>query len=133
MAGRLNKTQLIGNLTRDPEIRYINNSTPVAKFGIAVNRKTKDKDETLFVDIVSWERTAEKVNKFLKKGMSVFVEGRLVIRSYEKDGEKRYVTEIVAQDVQMLERARHEGNGSASHAQGDEEYGGSEELDEIAF
>ncbi len=132
MAGRLNKTQLIGNLTRDPEIRYISNTKAVAKFGLAVNRKTKDKDETLYVDIISWEKLAEKVNTFMKKGMSVFVEGRLVIRNYEKDGEKRYVTEIVAHDVQMLERAKTESNGGVANHAPEQEYDESDDFDEIA-
>ncbi len=134
MAGRLNKILLIGNLTRDPEIRYINNTTAVAKFGLASNRKTKQKDETLFIDVIAWEKLGEFANKFLKKGMSVYVEGRLSIREYEnKDGEKRRVTELIARDVQMLERAKAETNGEhAAHAPA-EEYDEADEFDEVPF
>jgi single-strand DNA-binding protein len=110
MAGSYNRIILVGNLTRDPEIRYVQSGSAVTKFAIAVNRRTKGADETTFVDIVAWDsgnyKLAETCNTYLKKGMSVLVEGRLVIRSFEdKDGNKRKATEVVIDNMQMLDRA----------------------------
>lgn len=105
MAGNLNKVFLIGNLTKDPEVSQAGSSS-VCKFGIAVNRKFKQneewKTEVTFVNIIVWGRTGENCAKYLSKGKSVMIEGRLVIRSYDKDGEKKYVTEVVADNVQFL-------------------------------
>lgn len=92
-----------GNLTRDPEIRYVANGNAVAKFTLAINRRTKAGDETTFVDIIAWGKLAELVNTYLRKGDGALVGGRLSIRSYEsKDGEKRKATEVVAAEVQFL-------------------------------
>jgi single-strand DNA-binding protein len=86
---------LIGRLTRDPELRYLQNGTAVATFTLAVNRKY-NKEETDFIDIVAWRQLAEHCANYLSKGRLVAVEGRLQIRSYEdKEGQKRKVTEIV--------------------------------------
>ncbi|GAC1388513.1 MAG: single-stranded DNA-binding protein [Vulcanimicrobiaceae bacterium] len=106
MAGSYNKVILVGNLVRDPEIRYVGSGAAVTKFTLAVNRRSKQQEETDFIDIVAWEKLAETCNTYLKKGMSCLVEGRLSIRSYEdKEGVKRKATEIVASGMQMLDRA----------------------------
>lgn len=115
MAGSYNRIILVGNLTRDPEIRYVQSGSAVTKFALAVNRRSKGGDETTYVDIVAWDngnyKLAETCNTYLKKGMSVLVEGRLVIRSYEdKDGQKRKATEVVIDTMQMLDRAGAPGN-----------------------
>jgi single-strand DNA-binding protein len=111
MAGSFNRVILVGNLTRDPEIRYVGSGAAVAKFTLAVNRRSKQQEETDFVDIVAWEKLAETCNTYLKKGMSCLVEGRLSIRSYEdKEGQKRKATEVVINTMQMLDRPpRREG------------------------
>ena len=111
MAGSFNKVILVGNLVRDPEIRYVGSGAAVTKFTLAVNRRSKQQEETDFVDIVAWEKLAETCNTYLKKGMSCLVEGRLSIRSYEdKEGVKRKATEVVINTMQMLDRAqRREG------------------------
>jgi single-strand DNA-binding protein len=99
----LNKVFFIGNLTRDPEIRYVDGGgRAVCKFSIAINRRTKSGEEVTYLDIIAWEQLAERCNQYLRKGATVHVEGRLSIRSYEKDGEKRKAVEIVASDVQFL-------------------------------
>ncbi len=108
MAGSYNRIILVGNLTRDPEIRYVQSGSAVTKFALAVNRRTKNGDDTTFVDIVAWDsgnyKLAETCNTYLKKGMSVLVEGRLVIRSFDdKDGNKRKATEVVIDAMQMLD------------------------------
>ncbi len=102
MAGSYNRVILVGNLTRDPEIRYTQSGKAVTKFTLAVNNP-RNKEETTFVDIVAWDRLGETCNTYLKKGSNTLVEGRLVIRSYDdKDGNKRKATEVVIDNMQML-------------------------------
>ncbi len=112
MAGSYNRVILVGNLTRDPEVRYTQSGKGVAKFTLAVNNP-RNKEETTYVDIVAWDRLGETCNSFLKKGSSALVEGRLVIRSYEdKEGVKRKATEVVIDNMQMLGSRRDaEGGG----------------------
>lgn len=112
MAGlSLNKVFLIGNLTRDPELRYIPSGQAVATFTVATNRtylasSGEKKEETAFIRVVTWGRSAEVCNDFLKKGSPVFVEGRLQSRSWQaQDGSKRSTIEVVAQRVQFLGKA----------------------------
>jgi single-strand DNA-binding protein len=121
MAGSYNRIILVGNLTRDPEIRYVDGGgKAVTKFALAVNRKSKGGDETMFVDIVAWDRLGEICNQYLKKGMSALVEGRLVIRKYDdKDGNKRTAVEVVASDMQMLDsKGRSNGESGGSYSGG---------------
>src|SRR5579862_6982672 len=102
MAGSYNRVILVGNLTRDPEIRYTQSGKGVTKFTLAVNNP-RNKEETTFVDIVAWDRLGETCNTYLKKGSNCLVEGRLVIRNYDdKDGNKRKATEVVIDNMQML-------------------------------
>lgn len=104
----LNRIVLIGRLTRDPEMKYTPQGVPVATMGLAVNRFTKDADgnnEVDFFDIVAWRRTAEFASNYLTKGRLVSVDGRLQTRSYvAQDGTKRKVYEIVADNLEGLER-----------------------------
>ncbi|MBF0499920.1 MAG: single-stranded DNA-binding protein [Candidatus Riflebacteria bacterium] len=108
MAANLNKVFLMGNLTRDPELKFTPQGTAVAKLGIAVNRQFKGSDgelkkQTDFFNIVVWGKRGENCSKYLTKGRPVFVEGRLQTRTYEtQDKQKRTVTEIVADNVQFL-------------------------------
>jgi single-strand DNA-binding protein len=113
MAGSFNRITLVGNLTRDPEIRYVGSGAAVTKFTLAVNRRSKQQEETDYIDCVAWDKLAETCNTYLKKGMSCLVDGRLSIRSYDdKDGNKRKATEVVVNTMQMLDRAnRGEGGG----------------------
>ena len=121
MAGSFNKIILVGNLTRDPEIRYVGSGAAVTKFTLAVNRRSKQQEETDYIDIVAWDKLAETCNTYLKKGMSCLVEGRLSIRSYEtKEGEKRKATEVVCNTMQMLDRAG--GGGSRMSEDGESSY-----------
>ncbi|MHB8152753.1 MAG: single-stranded DNA-binding protein, partial [Bacillati bacterium] len=102
MAGSYNRIILVGNLTRDPEIRYTQSGKSVTKFTLAVNNP-RNKEETTFVDIIAWEKLGETCNSYLHKGSNTLVEGRLVIRSYDdKDGNKRKATEVVIDNMQML-------------------------------
>ena len=104
----LNKVFLIGNLTRDPELKYTANGIGIARFGLAVNRiyNSQDgekKEDTCFVDITAWDKLAEICTEHLTKGRQVFIEGRLQYQSWEnEDGTKRSKIEVVAQNVQFL-------------------------------
>ena len=106
----LNQTIIIGRTTKEPEIRQTQNGVSVATFTIACDRNFKNaqgEKETDFFNIVCWRGLAETVGRYLGKGRLVAVSGRLQNRSYEaKDGTKRYITEIVASEVQFLDRAK---------------------------
>src|ERR1700747_1338734 len=113
MAGSYNRVILVGNLTRDPEIRYTQSGKGVTKFTLAVNNP-RNKEDTTFVDIVAWDKLGETCNTYLKKGMNTLVEGRLVIRSYDdKDGNKRKATEVVIDNMQMLGSRRDSESGDS--------------------
>lgn len=113
-----NKVMLMGNLTRDPEMRYIPSGQPVTSFTIAVNRNYNSqsgekKEEVSFIRVVVWGRMAEVCNEYLKKGNPVFVEGRLQSRSWEaQDGTKRSTLEVIAQTVQFLPRGSKAGSST---------------------
>lgn len=112
-----NKVFLIGNLTRDPELRYTTSGIPVASFAIAVNRfrRKGEEAEVDFINVVAWRRLAEICGEFLKKGRPVAVEGRLQIRSFTgRDGQKRTMTEVVADNMQMLGKKPEVAGGSVN-------------------
>ena len=105
----LNKVLLIGNLTRDPDLRYTAAGTAVVNLRLAVNRtflvQGDKREETLFIDVVAWAKQAEACAEYLAKGSAILVDGRLQSREYEaKDGGKRTVVEVVADTVQFLTR-----------------------------
>ena len=108
---QLNNAQLVGRLTRDPELRFTTSGLPVCRFDLAVNRRYKDKtgewkDDTSFIPVVVWREAGQRCGEKLKKGNPVYVEGRLKSKSWEtKDGQKRSGLEIEALRVQFLERA----------------------------
>ena len=118
----LNKVLLIGNLTRAPELRYTPSGTAVADLRMAVNRNYttqsgEKREETFFVNVVVWGKQAESSGEYLDKGSSIFVEGRLQTRDWEaKDGQKRSVTEVVAERVQFLSRTKGSGAGAPAPA-----------------
>ncbi|HEY8463145.1 MAG TPA: single-stranded DNA-binding protein [Bacillota bacterium] len=109
----MNHIVLIGRLTRDPELRYTPNGVAVTNFDLAVNRPVPNQAgerETDFIRIIAWQKQAELCANYLKKGRLVAVEGRLQIRSYEtQDGQKRRVAEVVANQVQFLDRKDESG------------------------
>jgi len=120
MAGKsLNKVQLIGNLGKDPEVKYTPSGTPVAKLTIATNERFKDKngewqDRTEWHNVVLWQRLAEIAGEYLKKGGKVYIEGRLQTRSWDdkQTNQKKYMTEVVASDLILL-GGRGEGGAPA--------------------
>ena len=102
----MNKVVLIGRLTRDPELRYTGSNVAVATFTLAVNRNFSNQQgerEADFINIVVWRKQAENVKNYLSQGSQVAVEGRIQTRSYDdQNGQKRYVTEVVADNVEFL-------------------------------
>jgi single-strand DNA-binding protein len=119
---------LIGNLTRDPELRYTPNGTAVCSFGLATNRSWASgdggerKEETEFHRIVAWNKLAELCGQLLTKGRKVYIEGRLQTRSWEgQDGEKRQATEVVAEDMVLLDSKKGMVGGEAGESSHSEE------------
>ncbi len=144
----LNKCMIIGNLGRDPEMRYTPNGQAVTQFTVAVNRNYKNasgdwQEETEWFRVVAWGPLAERTAEYLRKGRKVYVEGRLQTRQWEdREGQKRYTTELIAQTVTPLDpRPRDEGEPSgeavaarpsrpAAPAEGEETY---TDLDDLPF
>ncbi len=158
MARGLNKAMLIGNLGREPEMRYTPDGKPIATFSVATSRSRRDPngnwmDETEWHRIVAWDRLAETASQYLHKGSKVYVEGRIQSRKYtDNGGVERTVYEIVANDLTLLDRRQDSGEsaddwGDGASAQpqrpqrpqpqkkpaGDEETFASEEFDDVPF
>jgi single-strand DNA-binding protein len=116
-----NRVILMGNLTRDPELRYISTGTAVSEIGLAVNDRVKKGDqwidEATFVDVTLWGRDAEIVNEYLGKGSPVLIEGRLKLDRWEKDGQKHSKLKVVAQNVRLV-GGRGDGGNRASGGRG---------------
>lgn len=127
MARSLNRAQLIGNLTRDPELRYTPNGTAVCSFGLATNRSWKTetgekREEADFHNIVAWNKLAELCSQFLVKGRKVYVEGRLTTRSWTgQDGTQKTRTEIVISEMILLDSRRQEPSSAGSEPEMREE------------
>lgn len=147
MAGRgLNKVMIVGNLGRDPELRYTPSGKAVVNFTVAVGRITGSgenrTEETEWFRVSAWERLAETCNEYLRKGSKVYIEGRLQSRKYtDKDGVERTSVEIVANDMLMLDsrNAANEGRGGedrhpvAASGGGGRSGGGDDEIDDLPF
>lgn len=129
----MNKVVLLGRLTSDPTVRYTQTGKVVAQFILAVDRPFKDAQgnkETDFIPVVLWGKAAELVGNSCQKGHRLLVEGRLQIRSYDaKDGTKRWVTEIIANSVEFIERKA----GGGGDKGGFETFGQAEDLSNIPF
>jgi len=119
----LNKVLLIGNLTRDPDVRMMTNGRPVCNFGLALNRSYKDaegnrKDETTFVDVESFGPRAEAIGRFFTKGRAIFIEGRLKLDQWEsKEGEKRSALRVVLDSFEFVDSKQDSGSDSPRSSQ----------------
>ncbi len=117
MAAGLNKVMVIGRLGADPEMSYTANGTARTRMSVAVNRNytTREgerREETEWFNVVAWDKLGENVAQYLTKGRRIFVEGRLQTRQYDdKEGQRRYITEVVARDVQFLDSAQGSAQG----------------------
>jgi len=138
----LNKVLLLGNLTRDPELRHTPKGSAVADFGLAVNRKVQDgnggwKDETTFVDVTVWGSSAENAHKYLNKGRGVFIEGRLQMDVWDDKttGQKRTKLKVVADNLQFLPDGKSAGGrspqvGDSGSYEGGRSGGSAAQMDE---
>jgi single-strand DNA-binding protein len=143
MARSLNKVMLIGNLGKDPELRYTTSGVAVATFSIATSESWKDADgnmqeKTEWHNIVAWRKLAEICGEWLKKGKKIYIEGRLQTRSYDdkNTGTKKYITEIVADNMIMLDGKGGTAEGRESNLQvpvAEEQGGGSAKDDDLPF
>ena len=130
MAKSINQVVIMGNLTRDPELRSTPNGQSVCSFSLALNRSYKDssgnwQELTDFIDVVAWGPLAERVSQYLSKGRRVLVTGRLQQRSWEQDGQKRSKIEVIANDVTFMDGA----NGVPQSGSGFEDYNSDSEQD----
>ena len=124
-----NRVVLVGNLTRDVELRYTGQGTAVTELGMAVNDRRKNQsgewvDETTFVDVTLWARTAEVAAEYLGKGSSVLIEGRLKLDKWESDGQSRTKLRVVGERMQMLGSGRGGGSRGGSQQQDSADQGG---------
>ena len=114
----INRTVLVGRLTKDPDLKYTAQGTPVATFTLAVNRTFSNQQgekEADFINIVVWRKQAENAANYLKKGNLAGVDGRIQTRNYEgQDGKRVYITEVVAESVQFLEPKASQGQGNTN-------------------
>lgn len=114
----LNRIQLIGNLGKDPEVRFIKDETAVCNFSLATTEKYKNRagekvTKTEWHNIVVWRKLAEICGEYLRKGSLIYIEGAIQTRSWDKDGVTQYTTEIVAKDMKMLGSSGASGTGNA--------------------
>lgn len=127
MARSFNQVILMGNLTRDPELRQTPNGQNVCSFSLALNRSYKGSDgnwteATDYIDVVAWGPLGERVSQYLTKGRPCLVNGRIQSRSWEQDGQKRSKVEVVAQDVTFLGGGGEGGGGASRSASGGDEF-----------
>src|SRR6188768_4033035 len=123
-----NRVILVGNLTRDPELRYIPSGTAVTEIGLAVNDRRKGPngewiEETTFVDVTLWARTAEVASEYLSKGSSVLIEGRLKLDTWEKDGKKNSKLKVIGENMRMLGGKGGGGGGGGGSSGGGQSRG----------
>lgn len=123
----VNRVIVLGNLGADPEIRYTADGTACASFSVAVSESRKDKstgeqkEVTEWIRCVAWKKLAEIIEQYVKKGSKVYLEGKLQTRSWEQDGSKRYATEVIVDELQMLDGKKESEKGDSSRIGGREE------------
>jgi single-strand DNA-binding protein len=127
-----NRVILLGNVTRDLEIKYLQSGMAVTEVGLAVNDRRKDQsgqwvEETTFVDVTLWGRTAEIAGEYLSKGSPVLIEGRLKLDSWEKDGKKNYKLRVVGEKMQLIPTGAGKGGGGGGGARGGNRGGGGDD------
>ncbi len=111
-----NKVVLMGNITRNPDVRTIpGSSTAVARTGLAVNRRYRDKEEVMFIDIVAYGRNAEIMGEYITKGSPILIDGRLSMNSWEQDGNKRIKHEVIIETLQMLSSRKDRDNYNSDY------------------
>lgn len=129
----LNKVILIGHICVDPEVKKTNDGNSVVSFTIGIGRRVKDKDESDFIDIVAWRERAEFVGKYFRKGDPIQVVGQIRTRTYEdKEGKKRKVTEVLADEIGFVQSKKEKENGSYTPKESDKPaYSGAADLQPV--
>lgn len=138
MSKSINQVILMGNLTRDPELRTTPNGQSVCSFGMAINRAWQGSDGSQqeavdYFDITAWGKLGELVNQYLSKGRRCLIQGRLSYRSWEQDGQKRSKVEVIANDVTFLDGGGQGQGGGRSNAQDDSNSNNSSKKDDVAI
>lgn len=140
MAKSVNKVILVGNLGKDPEVRKLENGASVAQFSLATSESFKDRNTneirttTDWHNIVLWRGLAEVAEKYLKKGMQIYLEGKIRSRSYQdKEGNTKYITEIVGDNLVMMSRTSGDGNSSAPEQNNESFSNSADETDDLPF
>ena len=110
----MNYVSLLGRLTRDPEVTYTQSGKAFTRFSIAVSRGTSNRDEVDFINCVAWEKRAETIRQYFKKGSRILVQGRISTGSYEKNGETRYTTDVVVNNFDFIETRANEGSSESN-------------------
>lgn len=118
----VNKVILVGNVGNDPEVKYIKEDVPVAKFSLATNetyrtREGEKRTDTEWHNIVIWRGLAKVVEQYVKKGSQLYIEGKIQTRQYEQDGQTKYFTEVIAREMRMLGRAGEGSSSSSDYSQ----------------
>jgi single-strand DNA-binding protein len=133
MANDLNLCQFIGRLVKDPEIRYATSGTAMCTFTLACGWKTKEKEGTEYIRVVAYQRLAEIIAEYMKKGSQMYIAGRQSTRKYEQDGQTRYSTEVIADQMQMLGHAKGSDDSEPKQAKAKEPVSTAEIEDDIPF
>lgn len=140
MPKSVNKVILVGNIGKDPDVKYTPNGVPVAKFSLATNERFKDKsgewqERTEWHNVIAWQRLAEIVGEYVQKGNKLYVEGRLQTSSWEdrQSGDKKYKTEIVAHDLVLLGNNNARDTYAPQHSHAEEDFSGSITDQDIPF
>ena len=107
----MNKVILVGNLTKEPEVRKSQSGKSVARMSIAVNQGYGEKQKTDFFNLVAWDKTADLCEKYLNKGSKILVEGRIKNNNYEKDGAKHYGVDVIVETVEFMDRKKKDYDG----------------------
>ena len=131
----MNKVVLIGRLSRDPELRYTSNNTPVCQINMAISRPVSQgkEPETDFINVVVWNKQAENLVKYVKKGNQIAIEGRIQTRSYDnEEGKKVYVTEVLANHVEFIGNNSNKTNDNQTQTRDNKTSYTAEEIDNIA-
>ena len=128
----MNKVILMGRMTRDIELRYTQSGKAVGQFALAIDKYVGGEKSADFINCVAWEKTAELIKNYCGKGRQILIEGRLQSRSYEKDGQKRYITEVVVSHMEFC-GSKKDGDGGNKTETPPDEFGGEYEDEEIPF
>lgn len=121
----MNKVFLVGRLTKDPDLRYTPNGAAVCNFTVACDKRDKDGNKDAdFIDCVTWNKSAENLAQYMSKGRQIAVEGRVDVSSYEKDGQRRWKTKIVCNNIEFLGSGNGNGGNNATTAQQQQAQGG---------